>query len=69
MAKQKNSESSFDRGEHLLNALIQQKNQAKRIVALKELSPKTYETLLVQWRNDHQRRSNLWKAMKQLGLI
>lgn len=38
------------------------------IAALKELSPQNYDTLLAQWRTDHQRRSNLWKAMKQLGL-
>jgi hypothetical protein len=38
------------------------------MVALKELSPQSYETLLAQWRADHQRRSNLWKAMKQMGL-
>jgi len=41
---------------------------AKWMVALKELSPKNYETLLSEWRNNHQRRSNLWKAMKQVGL-
>lgn len=34
----------------------------------KELSPQNYETLLAQWRADHQRRSNLWKAMKQMEL-
>ncbi len=43
-------------------------NHAKWMVALKELSPKNYEILLAQWRRDHQRRSNLWKAMKQRGL-
>lgn len=43
-------------------------NHAKWMVALKELSPQNYETLLAQWRNEHQRRSNLWKAMKQVGL-
>ncbi|HEY9625999.1 MAG TPA: hypothetical protein V6C84_01750 [Coleofasciculaceae cyanobacterium] len=43
-------------------------HHAKWMVALKELSPQNYETLLAQWRNDHQRRSNLWKAMKQMGL-
>ncbi|MBE9181902.1 hypothetical protein IQ268_25365 [Oculatella sp. LEGE 06141] len=41
---------------------------AKWMVALKELSPQNYETLLAEWRDVHQRRSNLWKAMKQLGL-
>ena len=43
-------------------------NHAKWMVALKELSPQNYETLLAEWRHVHQRRSNLWKAMKQLGL-
>ncbi|MBD3883290.1 hypothetical protein IFO70_16100 [Phormidium tenue FACHB-886] len=43
-------------------------NHAKWMVALKELSPQNYETLLAEWRNVHQRRSNLWKAMKQMGL-
>lgn len=39
------------------------------MIALKELSPQSYETLLAQWRTAHQRRSNLWKAMQQMGLI
>lgn len=43
-------------------------NHAKWMVALKELSPQNYEMLLAEWRNVHQRRSNLWKAMKQAGL-
>lgn len=43
-------------------------NHVKWMVALKELSPQNYETLLAEWRNVHQRRSNLWKAMKQMGL-
>lgn len=41
---------------------------ARWMVALKELSPQSYETLLAQWQGAHQRRSNLWKAMKQMGL-
>ena len=41
---------------------------ARWMVALKELSPQGYETLLAQWHTQHQRRSNLWKAMKQVGL-
>jgi len=41
---------------------------AQWMLALKEVSPQNYETLLAQWRKDHQRRSNLWKVMKQLGL-
>jgi hypothetical protein len=44
-------------------------HHAQWMVALKELFPQGYETLLAQWRTDHQRRSNLWKAMKQVGLI
>jgi hypothetical protein len=43
-------------------------NHARWMVALKEVSPQNYETLLAAWRNVHQRRSNLWKAMKQVGL-
>jgi hypothetical protein len=43
-------------------------DHAKWMLALKEVSPESYETLLTQWRADHQRRSNLWKAMKQVGL-
>jgi hypothetical protein len=38
------------------------------MVALKEISPHNYETLLAQWRVVHQRRSNLWKAMTAVGL-
>ncbi|MBV8883815.1 MAG: hypothetical protein JO235_07420 [Chroococcidiopsidaceae cyanobacterium CP_BM_RX_35] len=38
------------------------------MAALKELSPQNYETLLARWRTDHQRRSNLWKAMNQARL-
>lgn len=41
---------------------------AQWMKALKEVSPKSYETLLAQWRSDHQRRSNLWRAMKEAGL-
>ncbi|MEI6443227.1 MAG: hypothetical protein WCO29_08890 [Nostocales cyanobacterium ELA583] len=31
--------------------------------ALQELAPQSYHTLLAQWRVQHQRRSNLWKAL------
>jgi len=41
---------------------------ARWMMALKELSPSNYQTLLVQWQVVHQRRSNLWKAMQQAGL-
>jgi hypothetical protein len=41
---------------------------ARWMVALKELSPQDYETLLAQWKVIHKRRINLWKAMKQLGV-
>ncbi|WP_416668154.1 hypothetical protein [Egbenema bharatensis] len=43
-------------------------NHVRWMVALKELSPQNYEMLLAEWRDVHQRRSNLWKAMKQAGL-
>ncbi len=41
---------------------------ARWMVALKEISPQNYETIVANWRVVHQRRSNLWKAMKQAGL-
>ena len=41
---------------------------AQWIIALKELSPVDYETLLAQWKVAHKRRINLWKAMKQMGV-
>ena len=41
---------------------------AQWMTALKELNPNNYETLLKQWRIDHRRRSNLWKAMREAGL-
>jgi hypothetical protein len=41
---------------------------AQWMVALKELSPENYETLLAQWKMAHKRRINLWKAMKQMGV-
>ncbi|NET36872.1 MAG: hypothetical protein F6K19_33405 [Cyanothece sp. SIO1E1] len=41
---------------------------ARWMTALKELAPEAYKTLLAQWRTDPVRRSNLWKAMKQVGL-
>jgi hypothetical protein len=43
-------------------------NHAQWMVALKELSPQGYETLLAQWKVVHNRRINLWKAMKQMGV-
>lgn len=43
-------------------------NHAKWMVALKEVSPQNYAILLGEWRKVHQRRTNLWKAMKQMGL-
>ncbi|NJL63115.1 MAG: hypothetical protein HC903_16380 [Methylacidiphilales bacterium] len=37
--------------------------------ALKELSPQSYQRLLSEWKVNHQRRRNLWKAMGSLGLM
>jgi hypothetical protein len=37
--------------------------------ALKELSPHNYQRLLSEWKIQHQRRRNLWKAMGNLGLM
>jgi hypothetical protein len=41
---------------------------AKWMAALKELNPTAYATLLAQWVNEHNRRTNLWKALDNLGL-
>ncbi|MEM1394692.1 MAG: hypothetical protein AAGG00_15655 [Cyanobacteria bacterium P01_H01_bin.150] len=41
---------------------------AQWMTALKELNPNNYETLLQQWKINHRRRSNLWKAMREEGL-
>lgn len=41
---------------------------AQWMVALKELSPQNYETLLAQWKVLHKRRINLWKAMREMGV-
>jgi hypothetical protein len=38
------------------------------MAALRELAPQNYEALLANWRVDHHRRRNLWKAMSELGL-
>jgi hypothetical protein len=38
------------------------------MMALQELSPPDYQSLLAQWQTVHQRRSNLWQAMEQMGL-
>ena len=62
--------------EHLHNfipqpSLAQKSNyteHAQWMGALKELNLNTYEILLQQWRVDHKRRSNLWKAMDEAGL-
>ncbi|WP_019502349.1 hypothetical protein [Pseudanabaena sp. PCC 6802] len=45
------------------------KEHARWMLTLKELSPQDYATLLAQWQVVHQRRSNLWKAMGQMGLV
>ena len=62
--------------EHLHNfipqpSLAQKSNYTQHVqwmAALKELNSHTYEILLKQWRVDHKRRSNLWKAMNEAGL-
>ena len=43
-------------------------SHAKWMTALQELAPTDYETLLEQWRVEHHRRRNLWKAMADAGL-
>ncbi|MBH8572284.1 hypothetical protein I8752_04380 [Nostocaceae cyanobacterium CENA369] len=42
---------------------------AQWMSALKELAPENYQSLLSQWKVQHKRRPNLWKAMKELGLM
>jgi hypothetical protein len=42
---------------------------AQWMSALKELAPQNYYRLLSQWKVQHQRRRNLWKAMGNLGLM
>lgn len=67
MVKQKHLESSYDRGEHLLNALTQQE-LAQLIDALfAVLSPELQAAAIAQLSEDTQ-QSNLWKAMKQMRL-
>jgi hypothetical protein len=43
-------------------------NHAQWMAALNEIAPQSYQKLLSQWRVEHQRRRNLWKAMESLGL-
>jgi hypothetical protein len=43
-------------------------SQANWMMALREISPSDYETVLAQWKLIHRRRTNLWKAMNQMGL-
>ncbi|MEM9216863.1 MAG: hypothetical protein AAGD25_21250 [Cyanobacteria bacterium P01_F01_bin.150] len=41
---------------------------AQWMAVLQELVPPIYSSLLAQWKQDHKRRRNLWKAMQQQGL-
>lgn len=41
---------------------------AQWMSALKELAPQNYDSLVSQWKVQHKRRPNLWKAMRNLGL-
>lgn len=41
---------------------------ARWMVALKELAPQSYRTVLKEWRVEHERRKNLWQAMEKMGL-
>lgn len=43
-------------------------SHAQWLAALKELAPQPYATLLAQWREEHHRRRNLWKALAQVGI-
>jgi hypothetical protein len=42
---------------------------AEWMFVLKELAPQSYQRLLSEWKVNHQRRRNLWKAMGNLGLM
>jgi len=42
--------------------------QAKWLLAIKELNVKAYSEIIQKWRIDHKRRRNLWKAVKEAGL-
>ncbi len=42
--------------------------QAKWVAAWRELSPTAYQNLLGQWRVQHKKRRNLWKALADMGL-
>lgn len=41
---------------------------ARALLALKEISPEDYDTLLMQWKVDHPRRKNLWQAIQSAEL-
>jgi hypothetical protein len=41
---------------------------ARWMMALQDISPSDYQIILAQWQVEHQRRSNLWKAIEQMGL-
>ena len=43
-------------------------HHAEWMVALHEVAPSAYETLIAKWHVDHHRRRNLWKAMETVGL-
>ncbi len=43
------------------------RQQAKWVAAWRELSPTAYQNLLAQWRVEHKKRRNLWKALAQMG--
>jgi len=43
-------------------------SHAQWLTAFKELAPARFTTLLDQWRGEHHRRRNLWKALAQVGI-
>lgn len=43
-------------------------SHAQWLTALKELAPSRFTALLDQWRVEHHRRRNLWKALTQVGI-
>ncbi len=45
-------------------------NHVEWLFALKQINPASYQTILTQWKKEHQRRRNLWKKFDtKMGLV
>ena len=44
------------------------REQAEWLVVVNELNPESCRDLIARWRVDHDRRRNLWKAIRETGL-